>query len=376
MTILPAADVGAAWRAALADHEVVPLDAAGCACPSRAVLDATVAHLRREAAVGGYAAEAEAAAPLARARARLGDLVAVAADAVALSANATVAFATLVAAWPLPPSARIAIFGGEYESNRLALRALAARRGYELVPLPADADGRLCLEGLDRCLRDVDLVTFPVVASHRGTVQPAAEAVALAHRAGVPVLLDVAQAAGQVPLTGVGADGYVGTARKWLRGPRGTGWLAAGPAVAPALTPEAPSLAGAGGGVAGLATSESSVAARVGLAVALDELAAAGVDAVTGRVAALGALARARLDGIGGWRVQEPVEEPSGIVTLAHPRQDPVAVAVALLGQGLATTAIPVARAPAALGAPVLRVSLHAYCDADDLGRLEFSLRR
>jgi hypothetical protein len=51
-------------------------------------------------------------------------------------------------------------------------------------------------------------------------------------------------------------------------------------------------------------------------------------------------------------------------------------VAVALLGQGLATTAIPVARAPAALGAPVLRVSLHAYCNADDLGRLEFSLRR
>lgn len=377
MTALPAAELGAAWRAALADHEVVHLDAAGCACPSRAVLNATVAHLRREAAVGGYAAEAEAAATIARARARLGELVAMEADAVSLSANATVAFATLLAAWPLPASARVGTLGSEYESNRLALRALAARRGYEVVALPVDAEGRLCLDGLDRCLRGVDLISLPVVASHRGVVQPAAEVVALAHAAGVPVLLDVAQAAGQVPLAGVGADGYVGTARKWLRGPRGTGWLAVRPAIAAGLTPESPSLAGVDAPDVGrLATGEASVAARVGLAVALDELAAAGIDAVSGRVAALGASARSRLDGIGGWRVQEPLEEASGIVTLAHPTEDPVAVAARLLAAGVATSAIPVARAPGELRRPVLRVSLHAYCDADDLDRLEFSLRR
>ena len=244
MTPLPAAALAATWRASLADHSVVHLDAAGCACPSRAVLDASVAHLRREAAVGGYAAEAEAAPAVASLRGRLGALVDLDADAVALAPNATSAFTTLLAAWPLPTPARVATVASDYESNRLALGALAARRLVELVDLDTDAAGHLDLDTLPRQLRGVDLLTFPVVASQRGIVQPAASAVSLARDAGIPVVLDVAQAAGQVALTGLDADGYVGTARKWLRGPRGTGWIAAAPGVAARLRPEYPSLVG------------------------------------------------------------------------------------------------------------------------------------
>ncbi|HWW46036.1 MAG TPA: aminotransferase class V-fold PLP-dependent enzyme, partial [Acidimicrobiia bacterium] len=183
-------------------------------------------------------------------------------------------------------------------------------------------------------------------------------------------------AAGQVPLTRLDADGYVGTARKWLRGPRGTGWLAASPSAATRLEPAHPSLVGRDAeGVGRLATGEASVAARVGLALALEEL-AADADAVFARVAALGAYARGRLDGVGGWRAQEPRDEPSGIVTLAHPVEDPVAVAGRLWDKGIATTAIPASRAPDDLTCGVLRVSLHAYCEPEDLDRLEFSLRR
>ena len=147
------------------------------------------------------------------------------------------------------------------------------------------------------------------------------------------------------------------------------------PRLAEQLVPEYPSLTGQGGsGVARLALGEASIAARVGLTVALDELDAAGPAAVSARIAALGALARARLDGWRGWRVQEPLDEPSGLVTLAHPDLDPVAAAASLLAAGVATTAIPVGRAPTDLTRGVLRVSLHAYCDAEDLDRLEFSL--
>ena len=376
MTALPAAALAAAWRAGLADHTVVHLDAAGCACPSRAVLDATVAHLRREAAVGGYAAEAEVASTLVALRERLGALVGLGADDVALAPNATAAFATLLGAWPLPEGARLATVPSDYESNRLALRALAARRGFDVVDVPTDAVGHVDLDALPGKLRGVDLLTFPVVASQRGVVQPARAAVSVAHDAGVPVLLDVAQAAGQVPLTQLDADGYVGTARKWLRGPRGTGWLAATPSIGARLEPAYPSLVGRDAeGVGRLATGEASVAARVGLAVALEELTAE-TDAVFARIAALGAHARGRLDGIGGWRAQEPPNEPSGIVTLAHPVEDPVAVAGRLLAEGIATTAIPSSRAPDDLRCGVLRVSLHAYCQPEDLDRLEFSLRR
>jgi pyridoxal 5-phosphate dependent beta-lyase len=376
VTSLPAAPLAAAWRAGLADHAVVHLDAAGCACLSRAVLDATVTHLRREAAVGGYAAEAEVAPALGALHTRLGALVDLDGDDVSLAPNATVAFTALLGAWPLPNGARVATVRSDYESNRLALQALAARRAMDVVDLPTDGVGHLDLDALPGQLRGVDLLTFPVVASQRGVVQPAAAAVSQAHDAGVRVILDVAQAAGQVPITQLGADGYVGTSRKWLRGPRGTGWLAAPAAAAARLEPAFPSLVGRDAeGVGRLATGEASVAARVGLAVALDELAAADEEAFA-RIAALGAYARNRLDGVGGWRAQEPRDEPSGIVTLAHPAEDPVGVAGRLLDEGIATTAIPAGRAPADLDRGVLRISLHAYCQPEDLDRLEFSLRR
>ncbi|HSO95290.1 MAG TPA: aminotransferase class V-fold PLP-dependent enzyme [Acidimicrobiia bacterium] len=378
MTSLPGHELAEAWRRELADPTGVPLDAAGCAAPSARVLDATVAHLRREAAVGGYAAETEARPTLAALRAALGALVDLPAELAAVTANATTAFTTLLGAWPLRSGARVATLPSEYGSNRMALEAVAVRRDWTIVDLVADPVGRLDLDRLENELRHgLDLVCFPVVASHRGVVQPAAEAAAVAHAASVPIILDVAQAAGHVPLGGVSADAYVGTARKWLRGPRGSGWFATTAAVADVLVPEYPGLTGLGEpGVARLELGEAAVAAHVGLAVALDELAAAGPAAVAGRIAALGRAARARLDGLAGWRVQEPLDEPSGIVTLAHPDEDPMATARALLERGIVTSAIPVARAPRDLSAPRLRISLHAYCRLDDLDALEFSLRR
>ncbi len=378
MTTLPGAALAAAWRRDLADQTAVPLDAAGCAAPSAQVLDTTIAHLRREAAIGGYAAEAEARPTLAALRASLGALVDLPGECVALAPNATTAFTAMLGAWPLGPRARIGTLPSEYGSNRLALDALAGRRDWTLVELGTDGAGRLDLDGLADALRHgLNLVCFPVVASHRGVVQPAADAAGLARAAGVPILLDVAQAAGHVPLGGVGADAYVGTARKWLRGPRGTGWLAATPSVAATLVPEYPGLAGLGAsGIARLELGEAAIAAHIGLAAALDELEAATLGAVTARIAALGAAARARLDGVAGWRVQEPLDEPSGIVTLAHPDRDPMAVARGLLAEGIVTSAIPVTRALGDLARPLLRVSLHAYCNPEDLDPLELSLRR
>jgi pyridoxal 5-phosphate dependent beta-lyase len=374
MSGLPGAALGRAWRAALADPTVVHLDAAGSACPSRAVLDATIGHLRREAEIGGYAAEAEAAPTIRRAREHLGRLVGLDGDAVALVPNATAAFVALLGAWPLPRGARVGTLSSEYESNRLALAALADRRGWELVPLPTGAAGRLDLDRFAPA--GLDLISLPLVASQRGTVQPGGDAIARAGSAGVPVIVDVAQAAGQVALP-AGAAAYVGTARKWLRGPRGTGWLAVAPDRAADLVPEYPTVGGStAAGMARFDALEGSMAARVGLAVALDELAAAGPDAVSARIAALGRAARARLDGLAGWAAQEPPDEPSGLVTLAHPTLDPLAVAARLLGDGITTSAIPTPRAPSDLPAAVLRVSLHAYCDEGDLDRLEFSLRR
>lgn len=359
------------------------LDPAGCAPLSAATRAAMAAFHDREAERGGYVAAAEAAPTIARLRTSLGALAGgFGPDDVAFTADATAAFAAVVAAWPWRAGDRVGLVRSEYGSNRMAMVALAARCGLELVELACDGPGRLVVEDLDRELdRGLAMVAFPHIPSQRGVLQPAAEAVARCRAAGVPVLLDAAQSLGHVPVEGVGADIVVGTSRKWLRGPRGIGMLAVRPELVERLRPPLPGLHTADWadpvpeplpGMARFGPADVSVAGLVGLAAAVAELVAGGVADLAGAVVALGRHARAALDGGGGWQVLEPLDEPTGTVTLRHPGLDPAAVWVRLHDEhGILASWVPVVRAPADLVAPVLRVSLHpAWIGLEDIDRL------
>lgn len=387
---LPHPELARRWRAARPAPAVRHLDVAACARASSAVLRAMAGHAERESTRGGYVAEVEAAPVLDGARIALAALLADprtdpagAAYDVAFVDSATTAFALLLAAWPLPAGARVGIVRSEYGPNRAALAARAERDGLELVELPSDPAGRVDLAGLRAELtRGLALVTLPHVPSQRGVVQPARAIGAACAAAGTPLLLDVAQSLGQVDCTGIGAAAYVGTSRKWLCGPRGVGFLALRPAVAEQLAAAPPHrLPAAHPGGAGMVasparrfeTAESSVAARVGLAVALGDL-APDLPAALERVAALGQRARRALADVPGWRVVEPAEEASGIVTLepAGPAGDGVDVAavhLALLERGVLVSAVPVTRA-ADLTGPVLRASFAAWCEEEDVSVL------
>lgn len=373
------ADLGAQWRAARPHLAVTHLDAAGCAVASAATLAATTSYLHREAAYGGYATVEDVMPVIDRARGRLGALLGLGAEDVSWVPNAAFGFAALLDGWPLPRGARVGCTAAEYGSNAMRI-ATAGRRG-DVIPVAVATDdaGLVTDDALERALAaGLDLLVLPHVPSHRGVVQPAGELVARCHAAGVPVLLDVAQSLGQVDVSDVGADAYVGTSRKWLCGPRGVGFVAAPPAVAESLTPppllDSHTWDGDLGsapvplpGMARIAVGETSVATLVGLANALDELADAGPRRVSERIAALGAAARAALDGCAGWAVSDPSDTPSGSVVLSHDRANPVAVRGRLLDAGVVTSVMDVARAPADLPTPRLRLSFHAYCDASDI---------
>ena len=152
-----------------------------------------------------------------------GLLLGVDADGVALTGGATAALLTLLAAWPLPTGAEVGVVPGEWAPNVDAFthHRLRPRR------LAVDGDGVLDLEALERTLRadPPELVHLTHLASHRGLVQPVAEALALCRTAGVPLWVDVAQSLGHLD-TEVGADASYAPARKWLNGTRGVGVLA------------------------------------------------------------------------------------------------------------------------------------------------------
>lgn len=345
------------WVADRVPTDLVHLDTAGAGRVSGAVLEAQVAYLRREPVVGPY--RAEGAADLAPGRAALGALVGLGAADVFFAEGAAKAFEVLLDAWPLGRGARIGTVPGEFGGHARSLAQRAARAGWELVLLPVDGLGRVV-----DVPAGLDLVTLPQVASHRGVCQPMADVLG----AGVPVLLDVAQSAGQVEVP-TGAAAYVGTSRKWLCGPRGVGFGAVDPAWQDRLAEAATLRHFETSGMARYDSAESSVAGRVGLSVA----ARSWSPALLPVIAAAGAAARVLLDGAGGWQVVEPFDEPTGITTLRHPTADPAATRAALLADDLLLGLVPRERA-ADLEQPLLRVSTHAWVTPGDLERLAVAL--
>jgi pyridoxal 5-phosphate dependent beta-lyase len=348
-----------AWVRDRVPTDRVHLDVAGAGRVSTQVLKAQVEHLQEEAAVGAYVAEAAAQPRIDEGRAALGSLVGLSEADVLLTDGAHTAFATVLDAWPLQSGSRIGIVTSEYAGNARVLEHRAAARGWQLVPLPVDAGGHVTgvPEGLD-------LIALPMVPSQVGIVQPAADLLA----SGVPVLLDVAQACGQVDVP-PGAAAYIGTARKWLCGPRGVGFAAVAPQWHDQLTAPPTLNALDRTGISRFDSAEPNVAGRLGLAAA----ARSWSPALLPMVHAASAAARVLLDGAGGWEVVEPVDEPSGITTLRHPTADPVVTRAALVDRGCVLAAVPVTRS-ADLTTPRLRVSTAAWVTPGDLEALASAL--
>lgn len=378
MSSLPHDDLGAAWRAARPRPAGIHLDTAACSRQSTAVLDAVARHARHEAEIGGYVAEAAAEGLLQQGRSVLAGLVGLAAADLAFTESASAAVRTLFSRWQLAPGDTVGVLPGEYWQNLAVLNDA----GFRPVVLPADRVGRLDLAATERLLRRTPpgVVHVTLVGSHRGVVQPGRELAALCRAVGVPLVLDVAQALGQVDCD-LGADAVYGTSRKWLTGPRGVGFLALRPSVSARLTPVVgPQLHDDGGAGVDHArwyeSHDAHVAGRVGLVLAVGEHLAAGPDRVRTRLAALGRATRERLDGRGGWSVTEPVDEPTAITTLRPPADVDVRTTVVRLREehGVLVTAVGRERAPAELDGPLLRVSPHVDAALEDLDALATAL--
>lgn len=373
---LPDPDLGRAWRAARLPTGVVHLDTAAAGRSSRATLDAVAAHLRREAETGGYVAAAEADATMERCREDLAGLLGRRAGDVAFVESASAAFAALLAAWPLVAGDRVVVSPGEYGPNLVRF----AERGLVVQDAPvADEVGHVDVDALVRLLATDPpaMVHLCAIASHRGVVQPVAQVVAACRAAGVPVVVDAAQALGPVDCR-LDADAVYGTSRKWVTGPRGVGFLAVAPRLVDVLRPVEP---WGEAGVPALESHEAFVAGRVGLAVAVAELLDAGPERVRARLTAVGARTRAVLDGVGGWAVVEPPDEPSPTTTLRPPAGwDDGRVLAATTGllerHGIVVTFAGPARAPREARAATLRVSPHLDVTEDDLDALAEALPR
>jgi pyridoxal 5-phosphate dependent beta-lyase len=369
---LPHEDLGATWRKARPRPAGRHLDSAASSRQSTRALDAAAHHARHEAELGGYVAEAASDDLLQQGRSVLGGLVGMAAADVAFVESAQAALAALLGGWRLPVGSRVACLPGEYAPTIAQLRA----SGLRPQPLPVDGAGRADVDGIARLLRDdpPSFVNLTHIGSHRGLLQPAAEVAAVCRDAGVPLVLDAAQSLGHVDVD-LGADVVYSTSRKWLAGPRGVGMLFVRPGLAAQLTPVLPEPEGVPP-LRAFESGEAHIAGRVGLVVAVGDHLAAGPDRVRERLAALGPATRRLLDGVAGWRVVEPVDEPTATTTLRPPEGvGAVETRTRLLVEhGIVTSAIGPERAPGEMTGPVLRISPHLDTTVDDLEALAAAL--
>jgi cysteine desulfurase/selenocysteine lyase len=307
---------------------------AGASLPPRPVLDTVRDHLEAEALGGGYEAADAAMDRLYGTYASLARLIGADASEIAITSNATRAWDTAFYGIRFRPGDRVLTTTSEYGSNALAFAHLARERGIKVEVLPDDEHGQVSLDALAAALDDdVRLVAINQVPTHDGLVNPVEEVGRLVRDSPALYLVDAVQAVGQlaVDVEAIGCDLLSATGRKFLRGPRGIGFLYVRREVMDLVAPTflddrsavwtGPSSYETHDDARRYESYERSAALQLGLGAAVDYALAIGLPAIEERVALLADLLRTALAEVPGVTVHDRGARRSGIVTFTRERQ-------------------------------------------------------
>ena len=328
------------------------LDSAGSSLPPRPVLDTVIGHLRREAEVGGYRAARERSEELEDGYSVFADILGCSPEEVAFTDSATRSWLSAFQAVPLSKGDRVLITEIEYAGNAIPILRRAESLGASVEVVPSSTSGGVSLPSLRELLDErVKLVSLVHAPTNGGLLTSAWEATDAAHEVGALVLLDACQSVGQVDCRAdeLGVDFITGTGRKWVRGPRGTGFLYVKRAVLETLIRENVDLRGGSWAAWDRVALredakvfelwEYSVADRLGLVAAgryMQELEIPRIRSAVQRISERLRDGLARIDGV---RVHDLGDQRSGIVTFSV-EGVPAPETVELLGQRNITTTV------------------------------------
>jgi len=347
----------------------------------RAVLD----HLALEQSIGGYAAEDDACPVLEDFYDAFAALLNCDRSEIAYVENATRAWDMAFYSLPLKEGDRILTVEAEYVSNFLAFLHQARRRGLEIDVAPCDASGQVDLDAMERMVGPkTRLIALTHIPTQGGLVNPAEDVGRIARRHGITYLLDACQSVGQMPLDveRIGCDLLSGTGRKFLRGPRGTGFLHVSKAIIDRLDPPFIDLHAATWTDARtfelrpdarrFENWESYVAGRVGLRAAVRYALDLGLEPIRARVALLADRLRASLGELPGVKVQDLGRVRSGIVTFTKEGEQPRDIQARLRAANIGVSVSGKSSAQLDFGrrglTQVVRASVHYFNTEDEIG--------
>jgi selenocysteine lyase/cysteine desulfurase len=357
---------------------------AGASLPPDSVVETVVNYLREEAMNGGYETEYLHKEALENTYSLIAKLINADKDEIAIVENASTAWGIAFNGIAFKQGDEVITSEYEYVTNVIGLLNTQKMCGITIKVIPNDEEGNFCMPALEQAITpQTKLIAVTQIPSTVGGILPVAEIGKIARRHNILYLVDTCQSVGHMPVDvkEIGCDMLAVTGRKYLRAPRGTGFLYVRKAVQDNLKPifmdgfSAPTVTEndfiTRNDARRFEMYEKNRALLLGLGKAVEYALNIGLDRIWQRIQLLASHLRSQLNEIEGTTVHDTGSELSGIVTFSVNGMDSAVVKSRLADQHINVS---VGKAISTLYymnknhlASVVRASVHYYNTADEI---------
>jgi len=371
-------DVDRARRETPGCQHVLHFNNAGAALMPEPVTRAVQDYFDVETKIGGYEAHRMRADELEGIYATVARLIHCQPDEVAIVENATRAWDMAFYAIPFRRGDRVLATMAEYASNFIALLQLQRKYDLRIDLIPSDESGQASVKALEDMMdNSVRLVCVTHVPTSCGLVNPVEEIGRVVRQSRAFYLVDACQSVGQIPVDvrEIGCHMLSTTSRKFLRGPRGVGFLYVSREILDQLEPPFLDLHAATWvskdsykirpDARRFENWEANYAARIGFKTAMEYAMDWEIGRIWERVQHLGSLLRQKLSAIPGVQVRDLGRTRCGIVAFTVAGWNPVDVRNALYRKNMNVSVVNVESSRLDMEwqgvKSVVRASLHYY---------------
>lgn len=365
-------------------NEVIHFNNCGSALPPTPVLETVINHLKREASIGGYEAADEAQERLNAVYDSTAKLIGSEPDEIAVIENATRAWDMAVYGYKFSPGDRVLLCRAEYVSNVIALLQLKERHQIEIIVIDDDEYGQIDLVHLEQELaKGAEMVTLTHTPTSGGLINPAESVGTLCNAYNTFFVLDACQSIGQIPINvkEIGCQVLSATSRKYLRGPRGVGFLYVEESALDQIEPPFLDLRAATwtsdmgyeivDGAKRFENWETNFAGKLGLGAAIDYALDLTVEKTSKRLKTLAEILRSKLASLNQLSIHDQGQDKGGIVTFSIEGLESEVVSQKLRAQKINTSTTAPGAARFDLdhrGIPtVVRASTHYYNSEEEI---------
>lgn len=205
------------------------LNNAGASLMPRSVLEVMQEYLQREAEIGGYETADERQDVIAASYDEIAALIGTKPENVAVVGSATAGFVQAMSSFDFEAGDTIITSRCDYTSNQIQYASLMARLGVRIEHAADLPEGGIDPDDVKRLIqrRRPRVVAVSWIPTNSGLVQDVDAVGRICEELNVPFIVDACQAVGQIPidLGTLRCDYLSATARKFMRGPRGIGFL-------------------------------------------------------------------------------------------------------------------------------------------------------